>query len=77
MNTTIKRLRNRENITLFDSGTKLFHRIQLNKTTPFICWQRFVSTNRNNWVKHNECLSLKEIVQLQTQIKFNRNRIKL
>lgn len=62
-------LRHRQNVRLFDSKEKMFHHIQLNKTTPFICWERWVSKDKQNWVQWNSCLSLKDVMS----IKFNHN----
>jgi len=58
------KLRNRQPVTLWDTNEKLFHRIQLNKTTPFICWERWVSRNKTNWIKWNECLTLREALSI-------------
>jgi len=63
MQDRILRLRNRENITLFDRKEKTFIRFQLNKQEPFICWKRYASKDRNNWVLWNEYLSLKDVVR--------------
>ena len=60
----INKLRNRESLKLFDNKNKYFVRIQLNKKSKFICWERWVSKDRNNWIKHNEYLSLKDIIQI-------------
>lgn len=67
----VKRLRNKEGIKLFDSSTKTFIRIQLNKETKRIYWERWVSIDKSNWVCHNKFLSLKEIVFL-----INENKLK-
>ncbi len=40
---------------------KCFFKIQLNPTTKSICWQRFVSKDKHNWIKLNECLSLRDV----------------
>ncbi len=60
----ILRLRNKETLNLFDRTNKLFVKIQLNKTTKFICWQRFTSKDKNNWVKQNESLRLKDVLNI-------------
>lgn len=71
---TLMKLRNRQPLRLFDKSEKLFHTIQLNRSTSFICWQRFVSRDRKNWTKHNETLTLKDVNQIIEQIKSNRTK---
>jgi hypothetical protein len=66
----LSKLRNRQSISFFkpymNSG-KRFFKIQLNKELTGICWQRFVSADRCNWIKLNECLSLHDIDKLLNQ----------
>lgn len=71
---TLTKLRNRQPLRLFDKSEKLFQTIQLNRSTSFICWQRFVSKDRKNWQHWNECLSLKEVNQIIEQIKSNKTK---
>ncbi len=61
---TILKLRNGENLNLWDKRQKLFTRIQQNKREKFVCWERWVSADRRNWIKQNFCLSLKDINQV-------------
>jgi len=65
----IKNLRHKQPLNMFDRKEKLFVKIQFNKKeTKFICWQRFVSKDRSNWVNWNEYLSLKGVMQVRQQI---------
>jgi len=64
----ILRLRNKQNVTLFDRKTKLFHHFQLNKSTKFICWQRHITADKQNWKEHNSCLSLSEVLDIRAEI---------
>jgi hypothetical protein len=60
----LQKLRQGKSITLYKpymNCGKCFFKIQLNKTTSFVCWQMFVSKDKQNWIKLNECLSLKDI----------------
>lgn len=68
MEDQIKRLRNREVLSLWDRKNKLFVKIQLNKTDNRICWQRFVSKDKRTWTNWNQYLSLKDCVQILTKI---------
>lgn len=68
-NDRLIKLRHRESVRLFDSKEKLFHHIQINPGTNFICWQRWVSKDKQNWIKWNDCLTLKEALS----ITFNNN----
>lgn len=63
----VLKLRNKESITTFGKcrskeGKKMFTLYQLNKEEKFICWQRFESLDRRNWVKQNDYLSLKDVI---------------
>lgn len=69
MDATIKKLRNGENIQRLTTyqGVKQVMQIQLNKTTPFICWQRFympVNRDKSKALEHNSCLTLKEVLRI-------------
>jgi hypothetical protein len=66
---TILKLRNKQTLNLFDRENKLFVKIQLNKKTKNICWQRFVSADKKNWINWNEYLSLKDISNIIDKIK--------
>ena len=67
-NKFVERLRNGDNITLFDSTTKYFHRLQLNKKSNRVCWQWLASKDRRNWVEWNNSLSLKEVCSVRGNI---------
>jgi hypothetical protein len=73
MDAIIKKLRNKESVRLWDTSEKLFHHIQLNKKEKFICWERWVSKDRRNWVNWNLYLSLKDIKNLHNKILTNKN----
>lgn len=70
MNTkeTIKHLRDGGSLNIWNTKTKLFTKIQLNRREKFICWQRYVSKDRRNWRKYNDCLSLKEVMNIRSAI---------
>lgn len=66
----LKKLRIKEPLRLFDTANKMFVTIQFNKKeTKFVCWQRFHSLDRRNWVKQNDYLSLKDVDQILNSIK--------
>lgn len=71
MKDIIKKLRDGERVILFDSSSKRFIQLQINKADNRICWERWVSLDKSNWVCHNKFLSLKEVVQL-----INENKLK-
>jgi hypothetical protein len=70
---TIKTLRHGNPLNMFDRKEKLFVKIQLNRQEKFICWQRFVSKDRRNWINWNKYLSLKDVMQVRQQIIDNNN----
>lgn len=57
----LKVLRNKRTLNLWDRVEKMFVKIQFNKDCSFVCWQRYVSKDRLNWVCWNEFLNLKEV----------------
>lgn len=67
MKVLIRKLRNREAINQFNPATKVFTKIQLNRKAGFICWQRFVSLDRRNWIEQQSYLSIKGVIQLIQQ----------
>ena len=71
-NEIVKTLRDRLPISRWDKKQKLFVKIQFNKQCEFVCWQRFVSKDRRNWVNWNEYLSIKDVVNILDKIKSNR-----
>lgn len=64
----IAHLRQRKSIKFFDRKTKLFHHIQINKKSKRICWERYVSRDNKNWIKWNEYLSIKDVLNLRAEI---------
>lgn len=69
MNDTIQKLRNGEQLKLFDKENKTFITFQLNKKEKSICWERWVSKDRKNWINHNKYLSLKEVILICNNLK--------
>ncbi len=63
MNAIIQKLRNRKPVDFYNSDKK-FMKIQINKKTNNICWQRFVSSDKKNWIEQNSYLNLKEVMQV-------------
>lgn len=76
---TLKKLRNGKNVILFDRIDKLFVGFKLNSTNNKICWKKFVSKDRKNWVLQNEYLSLKDInntiINLKNKIELSQSLI--
>ena len=69
---TLTKLRNRQPLRLFDRANKMFVHIQFNKKeTGFVCWERWVSKDKSNWVNHNLYLSLKDVRQIINNNKTN------
>jgi len=66
---TLSKLRQGGSLTLLKNymGKRMFFKIQLNKNKKRICWQRFVSGDRQNWIELNSCLSLHDIQGILTQ----------
>lgn len=60
----IKKLRDRQPVKLFNSADKVFTQIQLNRKASVICWERWVSKDRKNWVNVNLYLSLKDVASI-------------
>jgi len=67
-NKFVERLRNGEPITLFDSTTKYFHKLQLNRKEKRVCWQWFVSKDKRSWVNWNDHLRLREVCSIRGNI---------
>ena len=58
----LQKLRNKKCLNLFDKVNKLFVKIQFNhKEKDFVCWERYVSLDKRNWVNHNLYLSLHDV----------------
>lgn len=69
---TLKKLRDRKPVLLWDRANKLFVQIQFNKKEKgFVCWEKWVSKDRINWVNHNLYLSLKDVRQIINNNKTN------
>ena len=64
----VKKLRDGENLNLFDKNKKLFVRIQLNKQEQRVCWERWVSRDRKGWVNWNYYLDIKSVLQVVEEI---------
>ena len=68
----LSKLRNRRPLRLWDSLNKLFVHIQLNKKDNRICWERWVSRDKKNWINWNKYLTLKEVGEITAEIKYNK-----
>lgn len=63
-------LRNGKPINLFSKVEKQFIKIQLNRKESFVCWERWVSLDKNKWINHNLYLSLKDVKSILKHYKF-------
>ena len=68
------KLRKKKDLILFDRIDKMFVGFKFNTTDDKVCWKRFVSKDRRNWVCWNEYLSLKDVDKIINTIK---NKIEL
>ena len=71
---TLNKLRHRQRVTVFDHKEKLFTAIQINEKESFVCFQRFVSKDKQNWIEWNKNLSLKDCKQILEIIKHNNTK---
>lgn len=74
LQSTFKKLRHGECLNLFNRRQKMFVKIQINRKVDFVCWMRYVSKDRRNWVCLNEYLSLHDVANLLYDI-HNENNI--
>lgn len=61
---TLSKLRNGKPLRVlkpYQNLGKCFFQFQLNRNADHICWQRYVSKDRQNWVLLNSYLSLNDI----------------
>lgn len=72
MQSQIKRLRDRESLRLWDRTDKIIVAIQLNKKEKYVCWERWISKDKRNWIKLNGYLSLREVWIILQGIKEKR-----
>lgn len=72
----VKHLRNRQPIKTYgfaSGGQRVFTHYQINLAVKNICWQRFISKDRHNWIEINSYLSLKDVLQcIENNKKLNR-----
>jgi len=68
----IKKLRDKEALRLFDKADKNFVVIQLNRKEKYVCWERWISKDKRNWIKINDYLSLREVWIILQGIKEKR-----
>lgn len=61
------KLEEKRPIRLFDTKTKEFVQIQINRESPEF-WQRYVSKDKKFWIKINEQLNLEEVRQVLKNI---------
>lgn len=71
----IKKLRDRENLRLWDRTDKTIVHIQLNKREQYVCFERFVSKDKRNWKKLNGYLSLRDVWNILKEMKEKRENI--
>ena len=62
INKIVQKLRQNDSMTFFDKKSKYYVHFQLNNDVKGICWQRHVSLDRQNWVKWNDYLSIKDVL---------------
>ena len=72
----INKLRHRQRVTVLDHKEKLFTALQINEKESFVCFQRFVSKDRRNWVEWNKYLTLKDCKRILDTIKTNNTQWK-
>ena len=72
----INKLRHRQLVTVFDHKEKMFTRLKINTKESFVCFQRFVSKDKRNWIEWNKNLSLKDCKQILDNIKTNNTQWK-
>ena len=68
------RLRNGNDLILFDRIEKMYVGFKLNTNEKMICWKRLVSKDRRNWIVWNEYLSLKDVDGIINELKTKKNR---
>ena len=68
----ISKLKSRKSVMFFEVKRKYFHKFQINKKEKNICWERYVSLDRMNWVKWNEYLGLKDVLSCIENVKKNK-----
>jgi hypothetical protein len=61
-NSVIKKLRDGEHLELYRDG--MFTRFQLNRRERRVCWERWISIDRSNWMNWNLFLSLREVLTI-------------
>ena len=67
------RLRNGNDLILFDRIEKMYVGFKLNTNEKMICWKRIVSKDHRNWVCWNEYLSLKDVDGIINELKTKTN----
>ena len=67
----IKKLRHRQRVAVFDHTEKLFTALQINEKESFVCFKRFVSKDKRNWIEWNKYLTLKDCKRILDTIKTN------
>jgi uncharacterized protein YlbG (UPF0298 family) len=65
----VQKLRHEGSLLYFDKKSKYYVHFQQNNEVKNICWQRHVSLDNRNWVKWNDILNLKEVIQCINSIK--------
>ena len=70
----VSKLRNKEVVNLFDKTNKLFVKLQLNKKSKRICWQRLVSVDKQNWIEYNNSINLKDCLYIINKISLENQK---
>jgi len=58
---TLMKLRNKRPVRFFNRRDKIFIQFQLNRESKRIFWEKFVSSDKINWVKQCSYYNLKGI----------------
>ncbi len=68
----VDKLRNGKTLQIVDKQRGYIHHFQINKKEKFICFERWVkcigATSSDRWVNWNLYLSLKDVVNANTQL---------
>lgn len=63
MGETVKTLRDRRSVTMFDRSRKTFHRFRINQFEDRLYWMQEASLDRRNWVEQHSYLSLSNVMR--------------
>ena len=71
------RLRNGNDLILFDRIEQMYVGFKLNTNEKMVCWKRLVSKDKRNWVCWNEYLSLNDVDGIINKLKSKTNQTNL